>query len=100
MRPESSSSISASGASPPTCSSSAKVASGVRTVDRLGRPQERRTLSDDAQISVLAGNYTSVNDPAAIETLRWVKRFSPPSFGDKAIYRKDGNKGAAGRGRS
>ena len=60
----------------------------VRTVDRLGNPQTRRTMSDDAQISVLAGNYTSVNDPTAVQSLAWVKRFTPPSFGDKAIYRK------------
>ena len=70
-----------------------KSRESVRTVDRLGRQHERKTLSDDAQISVLAGNYTSVNDPTAVKTLDWVKRFRPPSFGDKAIYRKDGGKG-------
>ena len=65
----------------------------IRTVDRLGNPQERKTMADDAQISVLAGNYTSVNDPVATKTLAWVKRFQPSSFGDKAIYHKAAGKG-------
>ena len=70
-----------------------KSRQSVETVDRLGRRQTRRTLADDAQISVLAGNYESVNSETAVKTLRWIKKFNPPSFGDKAIYQRVGDNG-------
>ena len=70
-----------------------KSRESVETVDRLGRRQTRRTIGDDAQISVLAGNYESTNSESAVQTLRWIKRFQPPSFGDKAIYKRIGDNG-------
>ena len=60
----------------------------VETRDRFGNRQVRKTLADDAQISVLAGNYPSIKNDVAVKTLRWIKSFNPESFGDKAVYRK------------
>lgn len=59
----------------------------VITQSRSGELQKRRTLADDSQISVLAGNYTSIDDEVARKTLAVVKRFYPRSFGDKANFR-------------
>ena len=70
-----------------------KTQEKVRTADRLGRVQERVTMQDDMQISVLAGNYTSVNDKPAISALRYIKKFRPKSFGDRAIFRTYSSKG-------
>lgn len=59
----------------------------VMTQNRRGERQLRKTLADDAQISVMAGNYTSLNNDVAVKTLEWIKRFHPESFGDLARFR-------------
>lgn len=59
----------------------------VQTRDRFGNQQVRRTLADDTQISVLAGNYPSIKNEVAVKTLEWIKRYNPPSFHEKARYR-------------
>lgn len=59
----------------------------VQTRDRFGNQQVRRTLADDTQISVLAGNYPSINNDIAEKTLEWIKHYNPESFGDKARFR-------------
>lgn len=59
----------------------------VVTQSRSGERQVRKTMADDAQYAVLAGNYTSNKNDVATKSLAWVKQFNPASFGTEARYR-------------
>lgn len=47
----------------------------IGTIDRLGREEERKFLTRQNQVCVIAGNYTSVERGQA--TLDWIKKFNP-----------------------
>ncbi|RMG32333.1 MAG: hypothetical protein D6725_17775 [Planctomycetota bacterium] len=63
------------------------VVKKIETVDRLGRPQERIVREQRRSISVIAGNYPSVDDPVAQKTLAYIKSYRPRSWADDARYR-------------
>lgn len=46
-------------------------------VDRLGRPRRTKVTAQHGMIGVLAGNYNSVDDKTAQQTLKIIKKFSP-----------------------
>lgn len=49
----------------------------VPTVDRLNRTRRRSVTSQHAEIVVLAGNYNSIDDTVAQQTLRFIKKLTP-----------------------
>lgn len=69
----------------------------LQTVDRLGREDGRVYAAQRGMISVLAGNYESIESPVAQKTLLYVKKFRPKFLDDPksgAIYRETpGQKG-------
>ncbi|MDA0831752.1 MAG: hypothetical protein O2955_12635 [Planctomycetota bacterium] len=53
----------------------------VETLDRLGRQQLRHVNTQQERICVLAGNYESIDDRIAQDTLKWIKEdFEPKSL--------------------
>lgn len=63
----------------------------LQTVDRMGREDDRVFAAQRGMISVLAGNYKSVEDPVAQKTLAYIKKFNPKFIQDPkngAIYRQ------------
>jgi hypothetical protein len=69
----------------------------MQTVDRLGREDGRIYAAQRGMISVLAGNYESVESPVAQKTLAYIKKFRPKFLEDPkngGIYRETpGQKG-------
>lgn len=63
------------------------VVEKIETVDRLGRPQERVVRQQRRSISVIAGNYPSIDDPVAQKTLAYIKAYRPRSWRNDARYR-------------
>lgn len=57
----------------------------VATVDRLGREETRKFLTRQDHVSVIAGNYPSLNDPTAQKTLAYVKRLTPKCLQQKGV---------------
>ncbi len=60
------------------------------THDRLGREDNRIYAAQRDMISVIAGNYPSVDDKTAQQTLKYIKAFHPKFMKDKksgAVYR-------------
>lgn len=53
------------------------VVGKVETVDRLGREDDRIYAAQRDMISVIAGNYPSIDDKTAQATLKWVKAYIP-----------------------
>lgn len=49
----------------------------IETVDRLGREDDRIYAAQRDMISVIAGNYTAIDDKTAQKTLQWIKRYEP-----------------------
>lgn len=45
--------------------------------DRNGRPRKRRITARNGEIAVLAGNYESVDDKVAQQTIKFIKKFEP-----------------------
>jgi hypothetical protein len=67
------------------------VVGRIETVDRLGREDERIYAAQRDMISVIAGNYESINDKTGQQTLKWIKSFTPAFMTDDkagAIYRQ------------
>ncbi len=61
----------------------------VNTFDRrTGQARQRRHRVSDGRVVVMAGNYPEMGSKIAEETLHYVKRFKPRSFGDKGRYVK------------
>jgi hypothetical protein len=52
----------------------------VTTQDRLGREETRKLLTSMDEVCVIAGNYPSLDDPVAQQTLKWIKKFRPQSL--------------------
>ena len=59
----------------------------VQTRDRLGRKSRGRLTQQRAAVSVIAGNFSSVDSWAAQQTLKFVKRMSPKSI-TGGVYQK------------
>lgn len=57
----------------------------VVTRDRTGRPVERSERRSRS-IGVLAGNYPSIDDDTAQQTLRWVKEYDPECLKEGVIF--------------
>lgn len=72
----------------------------VATVDRLGREDDRIYASQRGMVSVLAGNYDSIESPIAQKTLEYVKKYRPKFLEDPkngGMYRETpGRKGPLG----
>jgi hypothetical protein len=49
----------------------------VSTYDRLGRPRKSTYTDQQGMIGVLAGNYPSLEDRTAQQTLKFIKKFQP-----------------------
>jgi hypothetical protein len=49
----------------------------IETVDRQGNRDQRKNLHKVESFGVIAGNYPSLNDPLAKETLAFVKKLKP-----------------------
>jgi hypothetical protein len=49
----------------------------IETVDRLGNKDQRKNLHKVESFGVIAGNYQSLDDPLAKETLAFVKKLKP-----------------------
>jgi hypothetical protein len=66
--------------------------SPVMTTNRLGEEEMRRPSHRYHEICVMAGNYSSIEDPVAQETLAWVKRYNIQSeaFTDVVFSRTPG----------
>ncbi|MBI1348298.1 hypothetical protein GC163_18645 [bacterium] len=67
------------------------VVERIETVDRLGRDDDRIYAAQRDMISVVAGNYPSIDDPVAQKTLLWIKRYEPEFMRDESaggIYRQ------------
>jgi hypothetical protein len=69
----------------------------ITTKDRLGRDDERIYAARNGMVCVLAGNYPSIDDNTAQQTLKWIKNFEPKFMtaeGSGAIFRvSPGKKG-------
>lgn len=66
------------------------VVEKINTHDRLGREDERRYTAQQGMVSVLAGNYPSIEDSVAQKTLQYVKKFHPKFLkeeGNGGIFR-------------
>ncbi len=59
----------------------------LRELRPRGRPQERVVRQQRRSVSVIAGNYPSVDDPIAQKTLAYIKAYRPRSWRDDARYR-------------
>jgi hypothetical protein len=57
----------------------------VKTVDRLGREETREFLSQYRQVCVIAGNYSSIDDPKAQKSLAYIKRFQPQCLAQRGV---------------
>ena len=82
------------------------VVDRVRTMDRMGRPQERVNRSAvrmiksgqiDKHYGVVAGNYTSVEDKIAQKTLKFIKAYEPKCFPPEVRQETPGRRGPLGR---
>lgn len=63
----------------------------IETVDRLGRDDDRIYAAQRDMISVIAGNYPTIDDPVAQKTLLWIKRYEPEFMRNESaggIYRQ------------
>ena len=60
----------------------------VVTQDRAGRKVVRKNLRQTESIGVLAGNYGSIEDKKAQETLKWLKAYSPKCLQDGVVFEK------------
>jgi len=73
------------------------VVERIETIDRLGRDDDRIFAAQRDMISVIAGNYPTIDDPVAQKTLLWIKRYTPEFMQGEAaggIYRQSpGRKG-------
>ncbi len=73
------------------------VVERIETVDRLGRDDDRIYAAQRDMISVIAGNYPTIDDPVAQKTLLWIKRYEPEFMRNSSaggIYRQSpGRKG-------
>ncbi|MFN0053311.1 MAG: hypothetical protein ACKV0T_14100 [Planctomycetales bacterium] len=49
----------------------------VHGIDRMGRPKKRKYVAQHGMIGIVAGNYPSLEDKAAQQTLKFIKRFEP-----------------------
>ncbi len=49
----------------------------VETIDRRGNPDQRKNLHKVESFGVIAGNYPSLNDPLARDSLAFVKKLKP-----------------------
>ena len=54
----------------------------IRTTDRSGREEIRKNLRRITTVCVLAGNYNSLNEERAQNTLKWLKKYRPKTFED------------------
>ena len=57
----------------------------IETKDKLGREETRKFLTTYDQVCVIAGNYNSVDDPTAKQTLEWIKKFRPKSLQQEGV---------------
>jgi len=57
----------------------------VTTKDKMGREETRKQLTAYDQICVIAGNYESVDNPTAKQTLAWIKKFRPKSLQQEGV---------------
>lgn len=58
----------------------------ISTVDRAGRPDLRKNLRRVKSIGVLAGNYASVDDKLAQDTLTRVKDYDPKCLKEGVVF--------------
>ena len=58
----------------------------LSTYKRGDRVIRREVRAKDNRICVVAGNYSSADDPLAQKTLNWIKNFSPKEFTDHAVF--------------
>lgn len=49
----------------------------IETIDRRGNPDQRKNLHKVESFGVIAGNYSSLDEPLAKETLAFVKKLKP-----------------------
>lgn len=71
----------------------------IETQDRLGRDDTRIYAAQRDMICVLAGNYETIDDPIAQDTLNKIKRFHPKFLKNSksgAVTRNAGSKGPLG----
>jgi hypothetical protein len=61
------------------------------TQDAYGRSVRRKNLRRVKSIGVLAGNYESIDDSTAQNTLKWIKKYDPKCLKEGVVYvpRKD-----------
>ncbi len=57
----------------------------VETTDRLGREETRKLLTSYDQVCVIAGNYPSLEDKTAQDTLKWMKKFRPKALQQEGV---------------
>lgn len=62
----------------------------LRTKDRLGQEVNRRNLRRYKSMCVLAGNYPSIEDEVAQQTLAWIKKYDPKSLQDVYYVERPG----------
>ena len=72
----------------------------IETVDRLGRDETRKFLTNQDHVSVIAGNYPSLKDDVAQKTLAYIKKLYPKCLQQKGVKylrtkRRQGPLGAA-----
>jgi len=72
----------------------------IETVDRLGRDETRKFLTQQDHVSVIAGNYPSLNDEVAQKTLAYIKKLNPKCLQQNGVTylktkRRQGPLGAA-----
>ncbi len=65
----------------------------IRTTDRTGREEIRKNLRRITTVCVLAGNYQSIHDERAQNTLKWVKKYRPEAFKDGVYVPPRGERG-------
>lgn len=58
------------------------------TRDSSGRKTVRRNLRRTESIGVLAGNYRSIDDKKAQETLNWLNAYNPKCLQDGVVFQK------------
>lgn len=60
----------------------------VNPEDRLGREQRMKNMRVLDSVCVLAGNYPTIDDVKAQQTLKYLKQFHPKSFENGVMYGK------------
>ncbi len=60
----------------------------LKTHDALGREQRMKNMRVVDSVCVVAGNYPTIDDAKAQQTLKFIKQFKPKSFENGVVYGK------------